>query len=921
MTNRGKIAILVLVVGAFIAFQTGCKKDENKPLAVLTTSEVSAIGFNEVTTGGSITSDGGQTITQRGVCWSSKIDPTISDSKTNDGAGAGNFVSSITGLSAGTIYYVRAYATNKNGTGYGMTLSFTTKQANLPALTTTIVSEITPTTAKTGGDISSDGGSPVTARGVCWSINSIPTLSDNLTIDGNGTGTFISSITGLIVDTVYYVRAYATNIAGTSYGNEQSFSTQSGIVSLITSGATNITLTSARSGGNIISDGGSSISARGICWSTNPSPSLSDNFTIDGIGLGIFTSNINNLIINTTYYIRAYATNDIGTTYGDVRNFNTLNGIAILSTLSATNITTSTANTGGNITSDGGSPISARGVCWGTNASPSLSDNFSIDGNGIGAFTSNITGLTLSTNYYIRSYATNAIGTTYGNEQSFSTQSGIATLTTSNAMYINATYATSGGNITSDGGASITARGVCWSNTPYPDISNNHTTNGSGIGSFTSMISDLQPSTTYYIRAYATNSIGTNYGNEQSFDTQSGIASLTTTNATNITSTTAKSGGYISSDGGSVITARGVCWSINTDPSLSDNFTVDGIGAGSFISNIIGLTMGTTYNIRSYATNDFGTFYGNQLSFTTVDLPVVSTSPISSIIQNRAVGGGNVSDDGGSSSTVRGVCWSTGSNPTITDNKTIDGSGQGDFISILSNLSVGTTYYVRAYATNDAGTTYGNQEIFETLIDGYTVIDIDGNVYNTVTIGIRVWMAENLKTTTYTDGTPIPNVTDGNDWVNLTTGAYVWYDNDVSWKDIYGAIYNWHTVNTNELCPTGWHVPSDSEWTALSDFLGGGSVAGGKIKSTRTEPEPHPRWNLPNAGASNSSGLTAYAGGLRYTSGQFNGIGYDGRWWSSSEWQDDNTKAWYVTLSAGNPDLMKPVIQKYYGISVRCVKD
>lgn len=196
-----------------------------------------------------------------------------------------------------------------------------------------------------------------------------------------------------------------------------------------------------------------------------------------------------------------------------------------------------------------------------------------------------------------------------------------------------------------------------------------------------------------------------------------------------------------------------------------------------------------------------------------------------------------------------------------------------------------------------------------------TVTDIDGNIYKTVKIGDQWWMAENLKTTKYNDGADIPNVTDNTEWVNHTTPAYCWYDNDISYKNPYGALYNWYSVNTGKLAPTGWHVASDAEWTTLTDYLGGESVAGGKLKETGSS-----HWDSPNTGATNVTGFSALPAGFRYKDGAFYYIVYYGIWWSSTEYSTNN--AWYRYMYF---DIIKVnrinYYTKEYGFSVRCVKD
>ena len=391
------------------------------------TTTPSSITQTSAYSGGSITSDGGFSIIACGVCWSTNTSPTIANNKTNNYNyyNYNNyFSSSITGLSQGTTYYVRAYATNSIGTSYGNQVSFATNPATLPVVSsTTTASSITQNTALSGGTISNDGGGTVTNRGVCWSSStSTPTIANTKTTDGIGIGTYSSSLTGLTASTTYYYRAYATNSAGTSYGTTRNFLTNSISTPTIssTSSATSITQTTAVSGGTISIDGGSAVTARGICWSSStssPTTSLITK-TVDGSGIGTFTSTLSDLTASTTYYVRAYATNSIGTDYGSYKSFTTsaLTTPTLSATTTVTNITTNSAISGGNITSDGGVTVTARGVCWSsTTTSPTITlSTKTSDGTGTGTFSSSIAGLTTKTTYYVRSYATNSRGTTYG---------------------------------------------------------------------------------------------------------------------------------------------------------------------------------------------------------------------------------------------------------------------------------------------------------------------------------------------------------------------------------------------------------------------------------------------------------------------------------------------------------------------------
>ena len=388
---------------------------------------------------------------------------------------------------------------------------------------------------------------------------------------------------------------------------------------------------------------------------------------------------------------------------------------------------------------------------------------------------------------------------------------------------------------------------------------------------------------------------------------------ISTTSVSAITQTTATSGGKITSDGGATITASGVCWSTTSGPTTAlSTKTTDGTGTGTFISSLTNLTPITTYYVRAYATNNAGTAYGNEISFTTIVAP--STVPGEPTGVTASAGNAQVTvtftapvSNGGSA--ITGY--------TVTSNPgNITGTGMASPITV-AGLTNGTAYTFTVTATNAIGTgspSSASNSVTPSAIST-TVSDIEGNIYNIVTIGTQTWMTENLKTTKYNDGTSIPSVTGTTEWSNLTTPGYCWYNNDAAtYKDIYGALYSWYTVNTGKLCPTGWHVPSKDEWTTLATYLGGEGVAGGKLKETGTS-----HWLSPNTGANNTSGFTALPGGYRYTAGEFDFVGIDGFWWSANE---SNT-GWAYSRELDNdyPDFFEFNDPKKAGFSVRCLKD
>lgn len=792
-----------------------------------------------------------------------------------------------------------------------------------PTLTATAVTNITSNSASAGGVVSADGGDLVTARGVCWSLtNATPSISDSKTSDGTGIGTFSSSISGLTQGTTYNIRAYATNSIGTAYSSASSFKTLALAPTVTTTDVSAITSTSCSSGGNVSNDGGSPVTARGVCWGTNQSPTLADSKTTDASGLGIFVSSITGLTPGIIYYIRAYATNSIGTAYGTQVTATTVAVLPTITTTALSAITSTSANTGGNITNDGGATVTERGVCWSTSSTPTTSNAKSTNGTGIGNFTSSITGLIESTTYYIRSFATNAIGTTYGNELSFKTTIAvkIPTITTFDPYDITDKSINIGGSIVNDGGGVIVERGFCFSKNVNPTTNDLIVKNVSGNTSFTMNVNGLDPVTKYYARAYAINSAGTGYGNSVSFTTGVGKPTLTTflnfAGSLNlITKNSIEASGNITSDGGAAVTSRGICWNTTGNPTINDSKITAGTGTGIFTGIMTGLLPVTQYYFQAYASNSAGTSYGGQISMPTLSgEPVVNTVSSTITSDNIATISCNISNDGGTSIISKGVCWSTSQNPTISDNKTNNGTGTGNYTSQISSLLPNTNYYVRAYATNSSGTSYGNN--IERGTYGLSISDIDGNSYSIIRVGTQVWMSENLKATKYSDGTIIPLVTDNSTWSNLSTSAYCWYNNDMATnKAKYGALYNWYAVNSTKLCPSGWHIPTDDEWTVLENFVIQYNVYG--AGTTYRDALPL----LENA----SIGFNATYSGWRYE-GNYQRLGSHAIWWSSTLWITDWTTDYAYIRNIGDTSGTADNVSRYYapkntGLAVRCVKN
>ena len=1020
----------------------------------VTTTAVTDITDVSAVSGGTLLSDGGLPILEQGVCWSTEQNPTLADNHvTASGSSTDAFTCTLASLAAGVTYYVRAYATNAVGTGYGNSLSFTTY--DIPSNITANYTYVTNIGADVTGHITSNGGTSLTARGFCWSLAPSPTLQDDyITVSGSSTGAFSGHISNLIPGTTYYLNAFATNSVGTVYSADVTFTTPATPV-VTTAAVHSVTTSSAVSGGTVVHDGGLPISDRGICWSTEPSPTLGDAYVSGGAGAGDFSCGLTDLEANTIYYVRAYATNSVTTAYGETVSFitddsaficgvstirdydeNLYHTVAIgsqcwmkenmrstrlpdgtLIPLSATATATEAARCypNGNIANvakygylyswsaamNGNPPTSAQGicpdgwhipsredwnalfsyvgsippytcggssekyakalaadhtwqstgfaceigngiannnatdfsmipagectgnyqdfnalavfhssyqqgnssmvyafykddwyvfdyiggmanrlisvrclrdlplntptmvaithavdsitttsavvpfsvsvyggdssivcgVCWSTEPSPSLADNsMPTTATVAGDHSLPLTGLESNTVYYVRAYASNNSGTVYGRQRMFrtldTTNAGSATptpilpivKTVNIANALGGSSAFCDGNVLFDGYSTVTERGICWSNTSEPTVAGPHTASGSGTGLFSAKANGLTPGEAYFMRAYATNSAGTAYG-EMLTVIMPELPIVNTLPVSNIEGISADCSGSVFFDGNCEVLARGFCWDTLPNPTLSANVVT--CSPEAFSQTLTGLTPNTTYHVRAFLTNKVGTGYGDDVTFTTKAIPVISTAPASSITYTSAVSGGFDIHDNGNPVVEKGVCWSLEPQPDLNSQHLAAGSGTSAFTVSLSGLTQGLRYYVRAYATNSQGTAYGQEVSFlvrndaNPCIGDTTVTDFEGNVYHTVQIGEQCWLKENLRCNHYPDGSYF--------------SEYVYPNNDSANVPTYGLMYKWsvvmHGAASSEIpgavqgiCPDGWHLPSYSEFQMLQNY-------------------------------------------------------------------------------------------------------
>ncbi len=885
----------------------------------VTTTAVTNITQTSSASGGNVTRDGGEDVTARGVCWSMSANPTTGDSKTSDGTGTGSFSSSITGLSPEQAsYHVRAYATNSIGTSYGEDREFTTTSLAASTVTTTAASSITATSASSGGNVTANGGASVTARGVCWSTSANPTTADSKTSDGTGTGSFTSSITGLLPNTTYHVRAYSTNSVGTSYGSDKTFSTEAAAPNATTDAASSLganagtlngtvnannesttvtfeyglttsygtTVTAAQSPVTGSSDTAVSKAISGLTANmtyhyrvvgqnatgtsngsdmtfttnataptvtTNTASSLganaallngtvnannesttvtfeygtttaygttvtADQSPVSGASNTAVSKSITSLVPNTTYHYRVAGQNATGTSNGSDVTFTTNATAPTVTTNTASSLGANAATLNGTVNANNESTTVTFEYGLDTSYGMTVTaDQSPVTGSSDTTVSKAVSGLTPNTTYHYRVVGQNATGTTNGADTTFTTNAAAPTATTNSASSLGTSGATLNGTVNANNDSttvtfeygSTTAYGttVTADQSPVTGASNTAvsksitslvpntlyhyrvvgqnvtgTTNGADTTFTTSKsaptvttdaatsvgitgatlngtvnannesttvtfeyglttsygtkvtadqspvtgaantavsktITSLIPNTTYHYRAVGQNTTGTTNGADSTFATNAAAPQAQTDAASSVGITGATLNGTVNANNESTTVSfeYGTTTAYGTTVT-ADQSPVTGSSDTAVSKAISGQTPNTTYHYRVVGQNVTGTTNGADMTFTTEStVPTVTTTSVSDITSNSAQSGGSVTDNGGESVTERGVCWSMSANPTTGDSKTSDGTDTGSFTSSITGLLPGTTYYVRAYATNTEGTSYGDEASFTTV--------------------------------------------------------------------------------------------------------------------------------------------------------------------------------------------------------------
>ncbi len=510
-------ALILLVVAA------GCSKTKDPVVKndQVTPSVTSAVFTWEVEFDGDIASM---------VELSQSSDMAQSQRYGSDVVGADkSFEVTVDNLADDCSYYYRYLVTDGQDTYTMETKTFKTLAASLPSVSPVTVGEVTMSTADCRAEITSDGGSEVTERGFCWSNEEEPDMDDNVLVEGAGTGSYTLQLTNLRPARVYYVRAYAKNIKGVALGAVTSFETAPPPVvpTVNSTSASFLDYTAVECQGEILSNGGDEVTDCGFCWSTDPEPVITGNHQSAGaIQSGAFTVAIRDLDLSKKYYLRAYAFNSVGVSYGETLNYDTPDGLASLSACVISDITSSSAEFSAEVTDGGASEVTERGICLSRHVNPNvLSLHVIADVAGTGEFSCRIADLDPETVYYVCAYAINSQGVSYGEIVSFTTQMAMPEVETMRVTDITQTTAIGWGKVVNSANHVISERGICWSLDSNPTIEDAHgcDPNLGGLSTkvYSVNMSDLTPGSKYSVRAYVIIEDGVVvYGNEQNFFTE-----------------------------------------------------------------------------------------------------------------------------------------------------------------------------------------------------------------------------------------------------------------------------------------------------------------------------------------------------------------------------------------------------------------
>jgi hypothetical protein len=612
-----KINLLFVVVISLL-LTTGCKKKE---VPVLTTTDASNITATTASSGGNITSDGNETVTARGVCWGTAINPVISGSHTTDGTGAGSFISSITGLTGGNTYHVRAYATNSEGTAYGSDKTFATL-GQAPISATVAASDILTISATLNGTVNANYLSTIVTfeYGLTTSYGSTATAAQS-PVTGSTNTSVSAALTGLSAGTTYHFRLKTVNSLGTVYGADMSFTTLGQTPGSTTVAATSILTTSATVNGTVNANYLSSVvtfeygltTSYGSTATATPSPVTGNTSTS-------VSANISGLSAGTTYHFRVKAVNSLGTTYGTDLTFVTLGQAPTATTLDASNLLTTSATLNGTVNANYLSSVVTfeygLTTSYGITATATQSP---VTGNTSTAVSANLSGLIPGAIYHFRVKAVNSIGTTNGIDLMFTTAGQAPSATTLAATIVLGITATLNGTVNANDVSTIVTfeYGLTTSYGSQATALQSPVT-GNTLTNVSVDLTGLSPASLFHFRVKAVNAVGTTYGSDLTFTTIGQAPVARTKAATNVLSASATINGTVNANNLSTIVTfeYGLTTGYGTTITALQSPVSGGINS-NVSADISGLLPSTTYNFRVIGENALGLSIGSNIAFTT----------------------------------------------------------------------------------------------------------------------------------------------------------------------------------------------------------------------------------------------------------------------------------------------------------------
>jgi phosphodiesterase/alkaline phosphatase D-like protein len=609
---------LLFAAVIILLLTTSCKKKE---VPVLTTVDATNITATTASSGGNITSDGNETVTARGVCWGTALNPVISGSHTTDGTGAGSFVSSLTGLTGGTTYHVRAYATNSEGTAYGSDKTFATL-GQAPISATVAASDILLTSATLNGTVNANYLSTIVTfeYGLTTSYGSTATAAQS-PVTGSTNTSVSAAVTGLSAGTTYHFRLKTVNSLGTVYGTDMSFTTQGQVPTSTTLAATAILTTSATVNGTVNANYLSSVvtfeygltTSYGSTATATPSPVTGNTSTS-------VSANISGLSAGTTYHFRVKAVNSLGTTYGTDLTFVTLGQAPTATTLDASNLLTTSATLNGTVNANYLSSVVTfeygLTTSYGITATATQSP---VTGNTSTAVSANLSGLIPGAIYHFRVKAVNSIGTTNGIDLMFTTAGQAPSATTLAATIVLGITATLNGTVNANDVSTIVTfeYGLTTSYGSQATALQSPVT-GNTLTNVSVDLTGLSPASLFHFRVKAVNAVGTTYGSDLTFTTIGQAPVARTKAATNVLSASATINGTVNANNLSTIVTfeYGLTTGYGTTITALQSPVSGGINS-NVSADISGLLPSTTYNFRVIGENALGLSIGSNIAFTT----------------------------------------------------------------------------------------------------------------------------------------------------------------------------------------------------------------------------------------------------------------------------------------------------------------